>query len=154
MVSPAWCVSIGVALGGEILAGAVYDPLKDELFTAAAGQGARLGDEPLAVSGCRRIDQALVSTSLPNTVAAGSPDLRTMLELSVQAQAMRRLGSAALNLAYLASGRIDAFSAAETHPWDVAAGLLLVREAGGVVTGIGGQPFELFDPHFLCRGNP
>jgi myo-inositol-1(or 4)-monophosphatase len=149
---PAWCVSIAVCRGQLPLAAAIFDPLRDELFTAAAGLGAALNGATIAASDCQVVAESLVATSLPATVTPTSPDLLDLITVATLCRGVRRLGSAALNLAYVASGRIDAFCAAQTHPWDVAAGVLLVREAGGIVTGRQGQDFRLYDPH-LCAAS-
>ncbi len=151
---PAWCVSVAVCLGNTLLAAAIFDPVKNELFTAAIGQGADLDGQPLRVSDCESVANALVASSLPATVRHDSPDLRSLVALATTCRGVRRTGSAALNLAYVASGRLDAFTAAQIFPWDVAAGVLLVSEAGGVVTGVRGEPFELYNPHFRAASTP
>jgi len=91
---------------------------------------------------------------LPARVPRDSPDLLDFIEATQTCQAVRRSGSAALNLAHVAKGSLDAFWATHIHTWDVAAGVLLIREAGGIVTGRNGEPFDLWDPHFLATAGP
>ncbi len=116
----------------EILVGTVYDPVLDECFSAAAGHGAFLNGVPIHTSGCQVMEQALVAASLPTEVPRNSPEVSRFIEVMHAAQAIRRLGSAALSLCYVASGRLDAYWATCVKVWDVAAGQLIVREAGGV----------------------
>jgi myo-inositol-1(or 4)-monophosphatase len=147
---PHYAVSVAVARGDELLAGVVYAPLRDECFSAAVGHGAWCNGKKLQTSETRRASAALVAVSLPARVRRDSRDLADFVEAAQVCQGMRRSGSAALNLAYVASGALDAFWATHIHPWDVAAGVLLVREAGGVVAGRDGNAFNLWNPHFLA----
>ena len=135
---PAYATSVAAVRGRQLLAGAIYDPNRDELFAAGAGQGATLNAAPIRVTDCVSPGEALVAVSLPATYRAESPDLDDLVWAVRTTQAVRRSGSAALNLAYVACGRLDAHWAYHIHPWDSAAGALLVREAGGVLTGRGG----------------
>jgi myo-inositol-1(or 4)-monophosphatase len=107
----------------------------------------------MTASAVTAIDEALVAVSLPARVRHDSPDLLDFVAAAQTCQAVRRSGSAALNFAYVAKGALDAFWATHIHPWDVAAGVLLVREAGGVVTSRGGGEFDLWDPHFVAAAN-
>jgi myo-inositol-1(or 4)-monophosphatase len=150
---PYYAVSVALARGSELLAGVIYDPLADQCFSAAAGQGANLNGSPICVSRVTQADQSLVAVSLPPQTRRESPDLLDFIEAARACRAVRRSGSAALNLAYVAAGWLDAFWAYQIHPWDVAAGVLLVREAGGVVTGRNGSNFELWAPHFLAAAS-
>src|SRR4029079_8142070 len=100
------------------------------------------------------VSQALVAVSLPAHVHRDSADLLDFIKAVQVAQAVRRSGSAALNLAHVASGALDAFWATRIHPWDVAAGVLLIREAGGMITGRDGRPFDLWAPHFVAANGP
>lgn len=147
---PCYAVSVAVAKGHKLLAGAIFDPLADELYLTALGAGAYCNGERLSTSSVRTVGEALVAVSLPPRVGPESPDLQDLVRVIQVSQAVRRSGSAALNLAYVAHGRLDAFWATQIHPWDVAAGVLLVREAGGVVTGRGGEEFNLWKPHFAA----
>ncbi|MEX0613043.1 MAG: inositol monophosphatase family protein [Pirellulales bacterium] len=147
---PHYAVSVAVARGSELLAGVIYDPVADKCFSAAAGGGAWCDGAQLNTSATRHVGDALVAVSLPARVRRDSADLADFIEAVQACQGVRRSGSAALNLAYLASGALDAFWATHIHPWDVAAGVLLVREAGGVVAARDGGKFDLWNPHFLA----
>jgi len=146
---PCYAVSIAVARGRELLAGVIYDPLAEELFFAEQGIGAWCNGQRLKTSSVASVGEALVAVSLPPRVGPDTPDVADFIRMVQFSQAVRRSGSAALNLAYVAQGRLDAFWATKIHPWDVAAGVLLVREAGGVVTGRDGREFDLWRPHFV-----
>ncbi|MEM1304271.1 MAG: inositol monophosphatase family protein [Planctomycetota bacterium] len=145
---PCFAVSVGVTLGGELLAGAVFDPMSGEHFWAGRGRGAWLNDEPIRTSATQQLSDALVALSLPASVQPDSPDLVDLMTLIGRCQAIRRTGSAALNLAYVACGRLDVHWARQIKPWDVAAGVLLVREAGGVVSSASGGEFDLWRADF------
>ncbi|MBI1798057.1 MAG: inositol monophosphatase [Candidatus Eisenbacteria bacterium] len=141
---PFFCVSIAAEIGGELCAGAVYDPVRDEMFAAARGAGAALNGAPLRVSALDRVDDALLVTGFPY-------DVREHPERSVplfqafltRAQGIRRDGSAALNLCYLAAGRFDGFWEGSLSPWDMAAGVVIAREAGGRISDYDGATFDL-----------
>jgi myo-inositol-1(or 4)-monophosphatase len=147
---PCYGVSVAVATEGRLLAGVVYDPERDECFAAAAGEGARLNGSPMAVSAATSLEMALVAVSFPAVVTESAPDVRAFLNVAPICQAVRRTGSAALNLAYVACGRLDAHWAHQIHPWDSAAGVLLVQEAGGAVTGANGGPYDLASGDYLA----
>jgi myo-inositol-1(or 4)-monophosphatase len=151
---PGFAVSIGLACGNDLLAGVVYDPWLEECFVAIRGGGASLNGRPIRVSGCARLEQAMVAVSFPPDVTKQSPDIPRFERLLIACQSLRRLGSAALNLCYVAAGRMDAYWATSCKPWDVAAGVVLVQEAGGVVTDIDGGPFVLAAPVFAAAANP
>jgi myo-inositol-1(or 4)-monophosphatase len=141
---PFFCVSVGVEVDGALAAGAVYDPVRDEMFAAAAGHGATLDGAPIRVSAVARLEDALLVTGFPYDVRRDpAPHLGLFEAFLVRAQGVRRDGSAALNLCYLAMGRFDGFWESHLSPWDVAAGALIVREAGGAVTDFDGGPFRL-----------
>ena len=145
-----YAVSIALAHQGQIIAGVVYDPVADECFRASAGGGAWLNGDVLKTSNCHRMDEALVAASFAPGVDREAPDVRRFVEVLLESQSVRRLGSAALNMCYLAAGRLDAYWSSTVKVWDIAAGVLIVREAGGVVTGIDGAPFELTEPEFAA----
>jgi myo-inositol-1(or 4)-monophosphatase len=147
---PNYAVSVAIARGSDVLAGVIYDPVRDQCFSAAKGQGASCNGEPLHASRTSNISEALVAVSLPARVRRDSPDLLDFIEATQVCRAVRRSGSAALNLAHVAAGALDAFWAAHIHPWDVAAGVLLICEAGGMVTGRNGKAFDLWNPHFVA----
>ncbi len=132
---PHWAISIALERDGEIIAGVIYDAAKDELFWAEKGAGAYLNDFRLRVSGRRDLIQAVVTTGIPH---AGRPGrerfLRQLSALMPQVAGVRRMGSAALDLAYVAAGRCDGYFEQDLNAWDIAAGLILVREAGGYVS--------------------
>lgn len=147
---PYYAVSVGLERGEELIAGAVYDPNRDEMFAAAAGQGATLNGEPIAVSETEELSRAMCMASLPVKGDRNDPAVRRFLQILEAAQTVQRTGSAALNLCAVACGRIDAFWSTNLHPWDMAAGVLLVREAGGKVTGTCGDEFTIHRPDLLA----
>jgi len=137
---PAYCVSVALARGDEILVGAIYDPERDECFTARAGGGAFLDDRPIRTGAATDPDDALVAISFPPHVTADSGAVADFLAVVPHVHSVRRTGSTAINLAYIACGRLDAFWVRRIASWDVAAGLLLVAEAGGAVGPFAGGP--------------
>jgi len=145
---PFFCVSIAAEVEGVLAAGAVYDPVRDEMFSAAAGAGATLNGAALEVSDIDRVEDALLVTGFPYEHPERS--LPLFEAFLVRAQAVRRDGSAALNLCYLAAGRFDGFWEDDLSPWDMAAGVLIVREAGGRVTSYEGGEFRLERPEILA----
>ncbi|MEX0938070.1 MAG: inositol monophosphatase family protein [Pirellulales bacterium] len=147
---PQYSVSVAVERDGVVQAGAVYDPVAEECYTAIRGGGAYLNGIQLRTSRVEQIGQAMLAISLPPKVKPESVDMRDLVEITQHCQAIRRMGSAALNLCYLAAGRIDGYWAAVIYPWDVAAGVLAVCESGGVVTARDGGPFDLWRPAFLA----
>jgi myo-inositol-1(or 4)-monophosphatase len=147
---PCYAVSIAVAHRGQLLAGVVYDPEREERFAAARGAGAHLNGKKITASGAAHVSDALLAVSFPAQVTPQSPDLRAFLRVAPLCQAVRRTGSAALNLAYVACGRLDAHWAHDIRPWDAAAGVLLVQEAGGIATASSGRPFELAAGNYLA----
>lgn len=147
---PHFAHSLALEVGGQPVVGVVFDPMRGECFKAAAGRGAWLNDEPIRASGLTDIAEALATCGFPSEVDRDSPDLKAFLEAIHTCQSIRRTGSAALNLAYLASGRTDVFWSYSTMVWDIAAGVLLVREAGGVVRGPDGGPLNLDVGIFLA----
>lgn len=148
---PVFAVSIALLQGEHPVLGVVHDPMRQESFTAAAGKGAYLGDRRLQVSDVTRLTEALVVTGFPYDVRTNPRNNLPQFSAFLQrARGVRRDGSAALNLAYLAAGRFDGFWEEGLSPWDVAAGTLLVREAGGQVTGYGGSPADPWDGHIVA----
>jgi myo-inositol-1(or 4)-monophosphatase len=136
---PQFAVNVAVADAGGLAAAATFDPLRDELFTAARGGGAFLGDRRLGHSGCGELGSALLVTSFPYDIHVEHElPLRIFGAFVKRARGVRRLGSAALDLAYLAAGRFDGFWEERLKPWDIAPGILLAREAGALVTDIEG----------------
>jgi myo-inositol-1(or 4)-monophosphatase len=148
---PIFCASLGLEVDGHGTLGAVYDPSRDELFTAERGQGAFLNGERLRVSRGGRLDDALLVTGFPYDVREKiAPLVELFGEFLLHARAVRRLGSAALDLCYVAAGRFDGFWEQHLKPWDVAAGAVIVEEAGGQVTGMDGSPFDPASAHLVA----
>jgi myo-inositol-1(or 4)-monophosphatase len=148
---PFFAVSIAAEVGGRLTAAAVYDPVRDEMFDAAAGDGAALNGRPIRVTDVDRLEDALLVTGFPYSIREDpEPTLRLFRAFLVRAQGIRRDGSAALNLCYLACGRFDGFWETDLSPWDMAAGVLIVREAGGLVTGFGDEEFRVEVPRILA----
>ncbi len=144
---PHWAVSIGLEHKGEPVAGVIFDPVKDELFVAEKGGGAWLNDRRLRVSGRRDFADALFATGVPFGARRDLPEtLQDIARLMPRSAGLRRFGSAALDLAYVAAGRYDGFWERGLSPWDMAAGLCILREAGGLAGGIGeGDPMQTGD---------
>ncbi|MCI0569122.1 MAG: inositol monophosphatase [Myxococcaceae bacterium] len=141
---PHFAVSVAVEGPGGLLAGVVFDPMRDELFSAGRGEGATLNGRPIRVSAEGALERALLCTGFPYDVhARPETPLALLAHFLTRAQGIRRLGSAALDLAYVAAGRYEGFFEVRLKPWDVAAGALLVMEAGGTVAQLGGGAFSL-----------
>jgi len=156
---PAYCVSVALADGDDVLVGAIYDPLRDECFTARRGGGAFLDGTRLHTPRVTALVDAVAAVSLPPRVTAASPALADFINVVPHVQTVRRTGSTALNLAWLACGRLHAFWARQIACWDMAAGLLIVREADGVVSPFGGRSdgaatVRLDDPAFVAASTP
>lgn len=147
---PAYCVSVGLLAGGELVAGAIYDPRQNEMFSAAAGHGATLNGRPIRVSKVGELRRALLATGFPPDPEAQERNIHYWRMFSYRAQALRRTGSTALNLAYVAAGRFDGYWAYDNWAWDIAAGVVLVREAGGVVTRADGSRLDPFRPDIVA----
>jgi myo-inositol-1(or 4)-monophosphatase len=153
---PQFCVSLGLeqrqkgieaGLGadqdGTLVAAVIYDPMRDELFTAERGKGAWLNGKPMRVSHTPELAEALLATGFPSRKRHDSPNVHFYHEFTLRSHGLRRAGSAALDLASVASGRMDAFWEFNLNPWDTAAGVLLIEEAGGLVTDFSGGEFKL-----------
>lgn len=147
---PVFCVSMGLERSGELIAGVIYDPLRDEMFTAERGSGAWLNNRRLHVSGAPRLKDSLVATGFPNRKRHKSINVHFYHQLAMATHGVRRAGSAALDLAYVACGRLDAFWEFGLNPWDMAAGILMVTEAGGRCTDMMGAPHTLRSPHLVA----
>jgi myo-inositol-1(or 4)-monophosphatase len=146
-----FCVSIGLEHKGEIVLGVVYDPNLEELFTAEKGKGARLNKRRIHVSKTPKLIESLVVTGFPYTVNKNpEPDITHFRNFVVEAQGVRRLGSAALDLSYIACGRFDGFWEGTLNPWDMAAGVLFVTEAGGKWTDYFGEPSNVYNKQMLA----
>jgi myo-inositol-1(or 4)-monophosphatase len=156
---PQFCVSLGLEQrpltiepdqDGALVAAIIYDPMRDELFTAERGSGARLNGLPMHVSGTPELGEALVATGFPSRKRHDNPNIHFYQEFTLRSHGVRRAGSAALDLAYVASGRLDAFWEFNLNPWDTAAGILLIEEAGGRVTDFSGGHFRLDSREILA----
>lgn len=157
---PVFCVSMGLerraavstaaSEEGEIVAAVIYDPLRDELFTAEKGKGAYLNGAPIHVSSTRALAEALVATGFPSHKRHDNPNIHFYHQFTLRSHGVRRAGSAALDLAYTACGRVDAYWEFNLNAWDTAAGALLVTEAGGTMTRFDGSPFRLDSREILA----
>ena len=144
-------MSIALEVEGRLEYGVVYDPLRDELFEGRRGQGALLNGRAIQVSGIDRLDRALVATGFPYDIQERLPEtLARMRRILGVVQGLRRVGSAALDMAYLACGRFEGFYEENLKPWDTAAGLLLIREAGGRLSNFSGGPYDIYSPNILA----
>ncbi len=140
---PVFCVSMGLEYKGELLAGVVYDPTRDEMFTAAKGSGAQMNGRSIRVSKTARLKESLVATGFPSHKRHKNPNINFYHQITLRSHGVRRAGSAALDLCYVACGRYDGFWEFNLNSWDTAAGVLLVHEAGGKVTNFSGAPFSI-----------
>jgi myo-inositol-1(or 4)-monophosphatase len=155
---PQFCVSMGLeqrpanltaAEDGTLVAGVIYDPLRDELFSAERGKGASLNGKPMQVSRIAELAESLVATGFPSRKRHASPNIHFYQEFTLRSHGVRRAGSAALDLAYVAAGRLEAFWEFNLNPWDTAAGILMIEEAGGRVTDFAGNRFQLSSHEIL-----
>lgn len=128
---------------GEMLAGVIYDPLRDEMFSAARGEGATLNGNPIRVSNAKLLQESLIATGFPSQKRHASPNVHFYQEFTLRSHGVRRAGAAAIDLAYVACGRLDGYWEFQLNPWDTSAGYLLVEEAGGSVTHFDGSRFSL-----------
>ncbi len=148
---PIFCSACSLECNGQPIVGAIYDPSRRELFTAERGLGAWLNGAPLRVSKADALIDSLLCTGFPYSVREDrSRHLQMFGAFLAETQGVRRLGSAALDLCYVAAGRLDGYWEETIHPWDIAAGGLIVLEAGGAVTGVGGEPFDAFRGHVMA----
>ena len=151
---PAYCVSVALAKGNDLQIAVIYDIPHDECFTAIKGQGAWCNEKPIRVSNAKTMQQSLVATGFPYyDFEKLAPYLKVLEAIMNNSRGLRRMGSAAIDLAYTACGRFDAFFEYNLNAWDVAAGILLVREAGGTVTDFTGGDDCLFGRSLVC-GSP
>jgi myo-inositol-1(or 4)-monophosphatase len=152
--NPLFAVSIGLEREGQLVAGVIYNPASDELFTAEKGKGAYMNDRRLRVAARKSLGDALVTTGIPHRGREGKARyLREMELLMNEVAGMRRTGSAALDLAFVAAGRFDAYWEHNLQPWDVAAGIVIAREAGAFVTDLTGSD-KMMDTGDVLAANP
>ncbi|MBI5971541.1 MAG: inositol monophosphatase [Deltaproteobacteria bacterium] len=148
---PVFCVSIAVENAGEVVLGVVYNPMLDELFTAEKGGGAYLNGKKIFVSQIKTLDKSLLATGFPYDIRkTGETNLDHFSNFAVAAQAIRRAGSAALDMSYVACGRFDGFWEMKLKPWDVSAAGLIVKEAGGVLSDFKGRAFSIHGKETLA----
>ncbi len=148
---PVFCVSIAFEKDNEILSGAIYNPMLDEMFVAEKGRGAFLNGRKIRVSNTMKLSESLLATGFPYDIRSDkNNNINYFCGMAKSAQAIRRAGSAALDMAYVAAGRFDGFWELKLMPWDTAAGWLMISEAGGFVTDLFGTPFHLEAPHILA----
>ena len=147
---PCFCVSLGLEQAGEMIAGVIFQPVTGELFTAARGEGAYLNQKKIEVSRIEKLATSLLSTGFPSVKRAQNPNIHYYWDFTLRSHGVRRDGSAAMDLAAVACGRFEGFWEFGLHPWDTAAGILLVREAGGVVSQFNGQPYRLGDRELMA----
>lgn len=151
---PVFCVSIAYARQGQVELAVVYDPLRDECFSAELGRGAFLNGELIAVASAETLQSALLATGFPYDVHQTHTNLELFSRFVVRAQGIRRLGSAALDCCYVACGRLDGYWEPVVAPWDIAAGALIAREAGAIVTDVQGGDHYLEPPCTILTANP
>jgi myo-inositol-1(or 4)-monophosphatase len=140
---PVFCVSMAVEHKGKRIAGVIYDPTRDELFAAERGGGAYLNQQPIQVSKTEKLAESLVATGFPSHKRHKNPNIFFYHQITLKTHGVRRAGSAALDLCCVACGRFDGFWEFNLNPWDTAAGVLLVEEAGGTVTNFRGEAFQI-----------
>ncbi len=150
---PNFAVSIALMNGAKTILGVVFDPMANELYAASLGHGATVNGRRLKCSGCVSLDKALVAASFPPQVQKDSVEVAQFVEVLVRSQSIRRLGSAALNLCYVAQGRLDAYWAGVLKVWDIAAGALIATEAGATLSKQNGRFFDPWDGELLAAGS-
>jgi len=148
---PVFSVSIGLEIGGVVEWGVVFDPVRQELYTARRGRGSFCNDRPLYVSRVESLGASLLATGFPYDIRTSSRNnLDNFCAFALRSHGVRRSGSAALDLCNVAAGRLDGFWELKLNPWDCAAGYLMVREAGGLVTNFHGQPGSIYDGEVIA----
>lgn len=148
---PFFCVSIAVEIKGKVRLGVVFDPIRNELFFAERGKGAFLNEKPIRVSPANHLRKSLLVTGFAYDIRTDPiNNFNHFINFSMKAQGVRRTGSAALDLCYVASGRLDGFWELKLRPWDTAAGSLILTEAGGKLSDFSGKPFSIYDSEMLA----
>jgi len=151
---PVFCVSLAVERRGQRVAGVIYDPTRDEMFSAELGSGARLNGQAIHVSATANLGECLVATGFPSQKRHKNPNIYFYHQITLRTHGVRRAGSAALDLCNVASGRYDGFWEFNLNTWDTAAGVLMVEEAGGKVTDFSGGQFQLASRETLASNGP
>jgi myo-inositol-1(or 4)-monophosphatase len=147
---PVYNVTLALEKDGEVISGVVFDPTRDEMFAAERGGGAFLNNRKIRVSACRKLEEALVATGFPSRRRHLNVNIHFYYQLAMITHGVRRAGAAAIDLAYVACGRADAFWEFNLNPWDMAAGVLLVEEAGGFTSDMRGGPRSIQGRHLLA----
>lgn len=147
---PCFCVTIALENNGEVVVGVTYDPTRDEMFSAERGRGASLNNKPVRVSRCEGLSEALLVTGFPYDIKRREDFARHLTQFLLQSRGVRRDGSAAIDMAYVACGRFDGFWEEGLNPWDMAAGVLLIEEAGGQVSSYDGSQLSIYSPPILA----
>ncbi len=152
---PIFCVSLAFVRAGQVQLGVVYDPLRDECYTGERGKGSWLNGEPLKVGSAQDLSRSLLVTGFPyNIRTAANNNLGHYADFSLRSMGVRRLGSAALDLCYVAARRFDGYWEISINAWDIAAGILIAEEAGAIVTKVDGDPHVLAAPPSIVAANP
>lgn len=149
---PCFCVTLALEHNGELVIGVTFDPTRDEMFSAERGQGANLNNRKICVSETGDLSEALIVTGFPYNFKQKADFARHLTEFLLSARGIRRDGSAAIDMAYVACGRFDGFWEEGLNPWDLAAGVLLIEEAGGRVSYYDNSPFSIYKPP-ICASN-
>jgi myo-inositol-1(or 4)-monophosphatase len=148
---PQFAISIGLVREGTVIAGVIYNPANDELYIAERGKGAFLNDQRLRVAGRRQLNECVVACGLPHIGRGDHEEFRReMIAIQDRVAGLRRFGAASLDLAFVAAGRLDGYWERNLQSWDIAAGMLMVREAGGTVSGVLGNDDPLLTGHVVC----
>jgi len=150
---PVFCVSMALEYRGERIAGVIYDPNRNEMFAAERGSGSRLNGATVHVSRTLHLQESLVATGFPSHKRHKNPNIHFYHQLTLRSHGVRRAGSAALDLCYVSCGRYDGFWEFNLNPWDTAAGVLIVQEAGGTVTNFSGLPFSIDSRQVLASNS-
>lgn len=149
---PCFCVTLALEHNGRIVIGVTFDPTRNELFAAERGQGATLNNKPIRVSETEKLGDALLVTGFPYNFKQKENFAKSLTNFLLQSRGVRRDGSAAIDMAYVACGRFDGFWEEGLNPWDVAAGVLMIEEAGGRISYYDGSPFSVYHPP-ICASN-
>ncbi len=149
---PCWCITLALEHNGEIVVGVTYDPTRNELFSAEKGRGASLNNQPIRVSQTETLGDALIVTGFPYDIKRREDFARHLTQFLLNSRGVRRDGSAAIDMAYVACGRFDGFWEEGLKPWDMAAGVLLIEEAGGQISYYDGSRHNIYAPP-ICASN-
>jgi myo-inositol-1(or 4)-monophosphatase len=149
-----FAISIGYYRAGKMVLGVIFDPLSEEMFSAIDGGGAFVNGRSMRVSGCEDVSSSLIACSFPAGIKGDSPEIGRFTRVLERSRSLRRLGSCALNMCYVADGRLDAYWATSVSAWDSAAGTVIAREAGATLTAYDGSPLDDWNPQFCLSASP